>query len=73
MGQSLYTPEGMGLGGVQNSFWHVPDNADVECNDDPIIHATIEPQFTTEWKYYEAKSSIPAEGNGMKSIASTST
>ena len=75
----IYTPGKAWEAGEEYriSFWYkASDDADVEsqAHGDPgaYMHWSMlpsNPQFTTEWKYYEAKSSIPGEGNGMKSIA----
>ena len=75
----IYTPGKAWEAGEEYriSFWYkASDNADVEsqAHGDPgaYMHYAMlpqNPQFTTEWKYYEAKSSIPGEAAGMKSIA----
>jgi GH35 family endo-1,4-beta-xylanase len=75
----IYTPGKAWEGGEEYriSFWYKASataNVESQAHGDPgaYMHYAMlpsNPQFTTEWKYYEAKSSIPAEGNGMKSIA----
>lgn len=59
------------------SFWYratAEAGCETQCHGDPggYMHWAMLPQnpnFTTEWQYYEATSTIPAEGNGMKTIA----
>ncbi|MCH5311030.1 MAG: endo-1,4-beta-xylanase [Prevotella sp.] len=59
------------------SFWYratAEAGSETQCHGDPggYMHWAMLPQnpnFTTEWQYYEATSTIPAEGNGMKTIA----
>ncbi len=75
----IYTPGKAWEAGEEYriSFWYkASDDANVEsqAHGDPggYMHYAMlpqNPQFTTEWKHYEATSSIPAEGDGMKSIA----
>ena len=59
------------------SFWYratAEAGSETQCHGDPggYMHWAMLPQnpnFTTEWQYYEATSTIPGEGNGMKTIA----
>ena len=59
------------------SFWYkatAEANSETQCHGTPgaYMHWAMLPQnphFTTEWQHYEATSTIPAEGDGMKTIA----
>jgi len=59
------------------SFWYKASEAaasESQCHGAPgaYMHWQMlpgNPSFTTEWQHYEAVSTIPSEGNGMKSIA----
>lgn len=49
-------------------------DADTQCHGEPGDYKHYaclnpNPSFTTQWKKYEANGTIPAEGDGMKSIA----
>lgn len=49
-------------------------DADTQCHGEPGAYKHYaclnpNPSFTTQWKKYEANGTIPAEGDGMKSIA----
>ena len=75
----IYTPGKAWEAGEEYriSFWYkASDNANVEsqAHGEPgaYMHWAMlpsNPQFTTEWQYYETTGSIPGEGEGMKSIA----
>lgn len=75
----IYTPDKTWEAGEKYriSFWYKASAAaasETQCHGEPggYMHYAMlpqNPQFTTEWQYYEAISSIPAEGNGMKTIA----
>ena len=75
----IYTPDKAWEAGEEYriSFWYKASAAaasETQCHGEPggymhYIMLPQNPQFTTEWKHYEATSSIPAEGDGMKSIA----
>ena len=75
----IYTPNKSWAAGEKYkiSFWYKasePIGTDSQCHGEPggYKHWQMLPQnpsFTTEWQYYEASSTIPAEGDGMKSIA----
>ena len=75
----IYTPNKTWEAGEKYriSFWYKASAAaasETQCHGEPggYMHYAMlpqNPQFTTEWKHYEATSSIPAEGDGMKSIA----
>lgn len=59
------------------SFWYkATENAacETQCHGEPGSYLYWQmlpsnPSFTTEWQYYEATSTIPESGDGMKSIA----
>lgn len=59
------------------SFWYKATEeakSETQCHGEPgsYLYWKMLPQnptFTTEWQHYEATSTIPADGNGMKSIA----
>ena len=75
----IYTPDKTWAGGEEYkiSFWYKASEAagsETQCHGKPggyKYHQMLptNPSFTTEWQYYEATSSIPASGDGMKSIA----
>jgi len=75
----IYTPNKAWEAGEKYriSFWYKASAAaasETQCHGEPgdYKHWAMlpqNPQFTTEWQYYEATGSIPAEGDGMKSIA----
>lgn len=75
----IYTPNKAWEGGQKYriSFWYKASAAaasETQCHGEPgdYMHWAMlpqNPQFTTEWQYYEATGSIPGEGAGMKSIA----
>lgn len=75
----IYTPDKAWEAGEEYriSFWYKASAAaasETQCHGEPggymhYIMLPQNPQFTTEWKHYEATSSIPADGDGMKSIA----
>ena len=75
----IYTPDKTWAGGEKYhiSFWYKASaEADCEsqCHGTPggYKHWAMLPQnphFTTEWQFYEATATIPAEGDGMQSIA----
>ena len=75
----IYTPDKAWEAGEKYriSFWYKASAAaasETQCHGEPgdYMHYAMlpqNPQFTTEWKHYEATSSIPADGDGMKSIA----
>lgn len=75
----IYTPNKTWAGGEQYkiSFWYKASeaaNSETQCHGNPgsYMHYSMlspNPSFTTEWQYYESTSSIPAAGDGMKSIA----
>lgn len=75
----IYTPNKTWEAGEKYriSFWYKASAAaasETQCHGEPggYMHYAMlpqNPQFTTEWKHYEATSSIRAEGDGMKSIA----
>lgn len=75
----IYTPDKEWEAGQKYkiSFWYKASAAAscaTQCHGDPgaYMHWAMlpqNPQFTTEWQYYETTSAIPAEGDGMKSIA----
>lgn len=75
----IYTPNKTWAKGEKYkiSFWYKASeaaNSETQCHGEPggYMHWAMlspNPSFTTEWQYYEATSTIPAEGNGMKSIA----
>lgn len=49
-------------------------DADTQCHGEPGAYKhyaclSSNPSFTTQWQKYEANGTIPAEGDGMKSIA----
>lgn len=75
----IYTPNKTWEAGEKYriSFWYKASAAaasETQCHVEPggYIHYAMlpqNPQFTTEWQHYEASSSIPGDGDGMKSIA----
>src|SRR5690554_2571772 len=75
----IYTPNKTWEAGEKYriSFWYKASAAadsETQCHVEPggYLHYAMlpqNPQFTTEWKHYEATSSIPGDGDGMKSIA----
>ena len=75
----IYTPDKTWAGGEEYkiSFWYKASEAagsETQCHGEPggYKHWAMLPEnptFTTEWQYYEKKGTIPAEGDGMKSIA----
>ena len=75
----IYTPNKTWEAGEKYriSFWYKASAAaasETQCYGEPggYMHYAMlpqNPQFTTEWKHYEATSSIPGDGDGMKSIA----
>jgi GH35 family endo-1,4-beta-xylanase len=75
----IYTPDKAWEGGQKYkiSFWYKASaeaDCSTQCHGEPgaYLHYSMLPQnphFTTEWQYYEATSSIPGQGAGMKSIA----
>ena len=75
----IYTPNKEWKGGdrYKISFWYKASEAagsETQCHGEPGGYKHYQmlptnPSFTTEWQYYEATSSIPASGDGMKSIA----
>lgn len=75
----IYTPDKAWEAGEKYriSFWYKASAeaaSETQCHGEPggymhYIMLPQNPQFTTEWKHYEATSSIPADGDGMKSIA----
>src|SRR5690554_1459989 len=75
----IYTPNKTWEAGEKYriSFWYKASAAaasETQCHVEPggYLHYAMlpqNPQFTTEWQHYEATSSIPADGDGMKSIA----
>ncbi len=75
----IYTPNKVWEGGQKYriSFWYKASanaSSETQCHGTPgaYMHWAMlpqNPQFTTEWQYYEATGSIPGEGAGMKSIA----
>lgn len=75
----IYTPNKTWEAGEKYriSFWYKASAAaasETQCHGEPggYMHYAMlpqNPQFTTEWQHYEATSSIPAAGDGMKSIA----
>ena len=75
----IYTPDKAWAGGEKYkiSFWYKASEAagsESQCHGEPGGYKHYQmlptnPSFTTEWQYYEETSSIPASGDGMKSIA----
>ena len=75
----IYTPNKEWKGGdrYKISFWYKASEAagsETQCHGEPGGYKHYQmlptnPSFTTEWQYYEETSSIPASGDGMKSIA----
>lgn len=75
----IYTPDKTWAGGEEYkiSFWYKASEAagsETQCHVKPggYKHWSMlpgNPTFTTEWQHYEKKGTIPAEGDGMKSIA----
>lgn len=75
----IYTPDKAWEAGKKYriSFWYKASAAaasETQCHGAPgaYMHWSMlpqNPQFTTEWQHYEAISSIPGDGDGMKSIA----
>ena len=75
----IYTPDKTWAGGEEYkiSFWYKASEeagSESQCHGEPggYKHWAMLPEnptFTTEWQYYEKKGTIPAEGDGMKSIA----
>ncbi|MGN0281868.1 MAG: endo-1,4-beta-xylanase [Prevotella sp.] len=75
----IYTPDRSWSGGEEYkiSFWYKASEAatsETQCHGEPGGYKHWQmlpsnPSFTTEWQYYEKKGTIPAEGDGMKSIA----
>lgn len=75
----IYTPDKAWKNGEKYkiSFWYKASEeagCETQCHANPgsYKHYTMLPQnptFTTEWKYYEATSTIPESGDGMLSIA----
>ncbi len=75
----IYTPDKTWAGGEEYkiSFWYKASEAagsETQCHGEPggYKHWSMLPEnptFTTEWQHYEKKGTIPAEGDGMKSIA----
>lgn len=75
----IYTPDKTWAGGEEYkiSFWYKASEAagsETQCHGEPggYKHWSMlpgNPTFTTEWQHYEKKGTIPAEGDGMKSIA----
>ena len=75
----IYTPNKAWEGGERYkiSFWYKASEAagsETQCHGEPGGYKHYQmlptnPSFTTEWQYYEETSSIPASGDGMKSIA----
>ena len=75
----IYTPNKEWKGGdrYKISFWYKASDAagsETQCHGEPGGYKHYQmlptnPSFTTEWQYYEETSSIPASGDGMKSIA----
>lgn len=75
----IYTPDKTWAGGEEYkiSFWYKASEeagSETQCHGEPggYKHWSMlpgNPTFTTEWQHYEKKGTIPAEGNGMKSIA----
>lgn len=75
----IYTPDKTWAGGEEYkiSFWYkasAPIGCESQCHGAPGAYKHWQmlnpnPSFTTEWQYYEAKSTIPASGDGMQSIA----
>ena len=75
----IYTPDKTWAGGEEYkiSFWYKASEAagsETQCHGEPggYKHWAMLPEnptFTTEWQYYEKQGTIPAEGDGMKSIA----
>ena len=73
------TPNKTWAGGEEYkiSFWYKASEAagsETQCHGKPgeYKHWSMLPEnptFTTEWQHYEKKGTIPAEGDGMKSIA----
>ncbi|ASB48786.1 endo-1,4-beta-xylanase [Alkalitalea saponilacus] len=75
----IYTPNKAWEAGenYRISFWYKASaeaNSESQCHGAPgsYMHWQMlpqNPQFTTEWQYYEATSTIPGQGDGMRSIA----
>ena len=75
----IYTPDKTWAGGEEYkiSFWYKASEeagSESQCHGEPggYKHWAMLPEnptFTTEWQYYEKQGTIPAEGDGMKSIA----
>ena len=75
----IYTPNKEWKGGdrYKISFWYKASEAagsETQCHSKPgeYKHWSMlpgNPTFTTEWQHYEKKGTIPAEGDGTKSIA----
>lgn len=75
----IYTPDKTWAGGEEYkiSFWYKASEeagCESQCHGEPggYKHWAMLPEnptFTTEWQYYEKQGTIPAEGDGMKSIA----
>ena len=75
----IYSPEKVWSAGEKYKihFYYKADiasSSESQCHTTPgnYIHWAMlpgNPQFTTEWQLYEAEATIPAEGEGMQSIA----
>ncbi len=75
----IHTPSKQWAAGEEYyiSFWYKASEdaaAETQCHGAPgsYMHWQMlspNPSFTTEWQHYERKGTIPAEGNGMQSIA----
>lgn len=75
----IYTPKKTWSAGENYKitfYYKASENidADTQCHGEPGAYKHYaclnpNPSFTTQWKKYEANGTIPAEGDGMKSIA----
>lgn len=75
----IYTPNKTWSAGEKYKitfYYKASENidADTQCHGEPGAYKhyaclSPNPSFTTQWKKYEANGTIPAEGDGMKSIA----
>lgn len=75
----IYTPDKAWEAGEQYTIsFYYKASADAtcstQCHGEPGAYKHWQclpsnPNFTTEWKKYEAQGTIPSDGNGMKSIA----
>lgn len=75
----IYTPNKTWSAGEKYKitfYYKASENigADTQCHGEPGAYKHYaclnpNPSFTTQWKKYEANGTIPAEGDGMKSIA----